>query len=75
MCVCMLCVSVRCVVRGLLVCAVLGDKRHDADMPLWWVGLVASCVYLCARVRGVMVSGSAALVGMCAALRVGPAKM
>jgi hypothetical protein len=75
LCVCMLCASVRRVVRGLLVCAVLGDTRHDADVPLWWVGLVASCVYLCARVRGVMVSGSAALVGMCAAVRVGPAKM
>jgi hypothetical protein len=41
---CMLCVSVQCVVRGLLVCAVLGDTRHDADVVLWWVGLVASCV-------------------------------
>ncbi len=59
--------------RGLLVCAVLGDTRHDADVPLCWVGLVASCVCLCAHVRGVMVAGSAALVGMCAAVRVGPA--
>jgi hypothetical protein len=22
----------------------LGDMRHDADVPLWWVGLVAACV-------------------------------
>ncbi len=44
LCVCMLCVSVRCAVRGLLVCAVSGDTRHDADVPLWWVGLVASSV-------------------------------
>ncbi len=32
-------------------------------------------VCLCAHVWGVMVSGSAALVGMCAAVRVRPAKM
>jgi hypothetical protein len=63
------------VVRGLLVCAVLGDTCHDADVPLCWVGLVASCVCLCAHVCDVMVSGSAALVGMCAAVRVGPANM
>jgi hypothetical protein len=45
-----LCVSVRCAVRGLLlVCAVLGDTRHD-DVALWWVGLVASCVSVGARV-------------------------
>ncbi len=53
--------DVRCTVRGLLVCAVLGDTPHDADVVLWWVGLVMSCV--CARVCGVMV-GSAALVGI-----------
>jgi hypothetical protein len=68
-CECAMCgawlVGVRC----------LGYTRHDADVPLWWVGLVASCVSLCARVGGVMVAGSAALVGMCAAVRVGPAKM
>ncbi len=61
-CVCMLRLSVRCAVRGLLACAVLGDTRHDADVPLWWVGLVASCVSARARVRGVIVAGS---VGMC----------
>jgi hypothetical protein len=44
LCICMLCVSVRCAVRGLLVCTVLGDTRHYADVELWWVGLVASCV-------------------------------
>ncbi len=44
------CVSVRCAVRGLLVCAVSGDTRHDADVVLWWVGLVASCVSVCPRV-------------------------
>ncbi len=32
--VCMLRVSARYAVLGLLVCAVLGDKRHDADVPL-----------------------------------------
>jgi hypothetical protein len=66
LCVCMLCVSVRCAVRGLLVCAVLGDTRHDADVVLRWVGLVASCVSARACLCGVMVAGSAALVGMCA---------
>jgi hypothetical protein len=38
------CVSVRCAVRRLLVCAVLGDTRHDAVVLLSWVGLVTSCV-------------------------------
>jgi hypothetical protein len=33
-CFCLLCVSVRCAVHGLLVCVVSGDTRHDADMPL-----------------------------------------
>jgi hypothetical protein len=47
-CVCVLCGRVRCAVRGLLACGVLSDTRHDSDVPLWWVGLVASCV--CARV-------------------------
>jgi hypothetical protein len=37
-------VSVRCAVRGLLVCAVLGDTCHDADAPLCWVGIVVPCV-------------------------------
>ncbi len=47
---------------------VLGDTRHDACVPLWWVGpLVASCVCLRARVCVCdgMVAGSATLVGMC----------
>ncbi len=44
-CVRMLCVSVRCAVRGLLACShVLGDTRHDADVPLCLMELVASCV-------------------------------
>jgi hypothetical protein len=30
----MLRASVRCGVRGLLVCAVLGDTRYDAGVPL-----------------------------------------
>ncbi len=66
LCVCMLRVSV----RGLLACAVLGDTRHDADVVLWWVGLVASCVpaRACAWCDGV---GSAALVGMCARCALG----
>jgi hypothetical protein len=55
------CVSVRCAVRGLLVCAVLGDTRLDADVVFWWVGLVASCVCARACLCGVMVAGSAAL--------------
>jgi hypothetical protein len=42
--VCMLRASVRCGVRGLLAIAVLGDTRHDADVVLWWVGLVAPFV-------------------------------
>ncbi len=75
LCVCILQASVRCALRGLLVCAVLGDTCHDAAVPLCWVGRVASRVFLHARVFcGVMVSGSAALVGMCAVVRVGPAK-
>jgi hypothetical protein len=74
-CVCMLRVRVRCSVCGLLARVVSGGMRHDADVSLCWVGLVVSCVCLCARVRGVIVSGSAALVGMCAAVRVGPANM
>ncbi len=41
MCVCILHASVRC---GVLVCAVVGGTRHDADVVLWWVALVASCV-------------------------------
>ncbi len=41
---CFLRVSVRCAVRSLFACAVVGDTRHDADVVLWWVGLVASCV-------------------------------
>jgi hypothetical protein len=65
LCVCMLRASVRCGVRGLFACAVLGDTRHEADVPLWWLTFVASCVSVCARVCGVMVSGSVALVGMC----------
>ncbi len=32
---CGACVFVCRAVRGLLVCAVLGDTRHDADVPLW----------------------------------------
>jgi hypothetical protein len=51
----------------------LGDTRPDAGMPLCWVGLVASCVSARACVCAWCV-GSAALVGMCAAMRVGPAK-
>ncbi len=43
-CVCALGWSVRCAVRGLLACTVLGGTRHDADMPLCRVGLAASCV-------------------------------
>ncbi len=31
---------------------VLGDTRHDADVPVWCVGLVASWVSVRARVRG-----------------------
>jgi hypothetical protein len=54
----MLCVSVRCAVCGLLVCAVLGDTCHGADVVL-------CCVCLRAHDCGVMVAGSAALVGMC----------
>jgi hypothetical protein len=46
--VCMLRASVRCAARGLLVCAIVGDTRRDADVVLWWVGLVASCVSVCA---------------------------
>jgi hypothetical protein len=34
--------SVLCALSGVLACAVLGDTRHDADVPLWWVGLVVS---------------------------------
>jgi hypothetical protein len=71
LCVCMLCVSVRCAVRGLLACAVLGDTSHDTDVVLWWVGLVASCVSVRAWLCGAMVSGSAALVGMCARCALG----
>jgi hypothetical protein len=71
-CVRMLRVSVPC---ACVACWCLGDTRHDADVLLWWMGLVASCLCLCARVRGVMVFGSAALVGMCGAVRVEPAKM
>jgi hypothetical protein len=44
LCVCILRASVRCALRGLYACAVSGVTRHDADVPLWWVGLVASCV-------------------------------
>ncbi len=44
LCVRTLRVSVRCVVRGLLACAVLGDTRHDAHVPLCWMGLIVSCV-------------------------------
>jgi hypothetical protein len=44
LCVCMLRASVRCGVRGLWAFAVLGDTRHDADVPLWWLTFVASCV-------------------------------
>ncbi len=59
-CVCMLRVSVRCAVRGLLAWDAGGDSRHNADVPLWCVGFVA---FVC--VRGVMVVGSAVPVGMC----------
>ncbi len=58
---CILRLRVRCAVRGLLACAVLGDTRHDADVPLCWVGLVASCVSARTRVRGLMVAVSATL--------------
>ncbi len=54
-------------VRGLLACAVLGYTRHDADVPLWWVGMVR----VCARVCCVIVSGSAALAGICARCALG----
>jgi hypothetical protein len=47
----------------------LGDPRHGAAVPLLWVGLVASCVC------GVMVAGSAVLVGVCVRCVVRPAKM
>jgi hypothetical protein len=50
----------------------LGYSRHDADVLLLLGGLVASGLMAgCARVRGVMVSGSAALVGMCARCALG----
>ncbi len=39
--------DVRCALRGLWACVVLGDTRHDAAVPLCWAGLVTSCV--CAR--------------------------
>jgi hypothetical protein len=44
LCVCILHVSVRCALRGLWACVVLGDTRHDAAVPLCWVGLVSSHV-------------------------------
>jgi hypothetical protein len=44
LCVCILHVSVRCALRGLWACVVLGDTRHDAAAPLCWVGLVSSRV-------------------------------
>jgi hypothetical protein len=44
LCACILHVSVRCALRGLWACVVLGDTRHDAAVPLCWVGLVASRV-------------------------------
>jgi hypothetical protein len=64
------CACERCAVRGLFACAFLGGTRHDADVPLCWMG-VSRRVYLRARVRVVMVAASAALVGM----RVGPAEL
>ncbi len=74
LCVCVLCVSVRCAVRGLLVCAVLGDTRHDADVVLSWVGLVASCVSVraCAWCDG---SGERGAGQHVRGVRVGPANM
>ncbi len=42
---CVLYAVCECAMCGAwLVCAVLGDTRHDADVVLWWVSLVASCV-------------------------------
>jgi hypothetical protein len=59
--------DVRCV--GCWRALFWGDKRHDTDVPLCSVGLVASCVSarVCAWCDG------AALVGMC--VSVGPAEM
>ncbi len=68
---CIVCASVLCAMRGWLMCAVLGYMRHDADVQLWWVGLVVSCWYLRACVCGVMVAGSVALVGMCVSCALG----
>jgi hypothetical protein len=55
---------VRCAVRGLLVCDVLGGARQDAYEPLCCVELVATCVASRARACGVMVAGSAVLCRM-----------
>jgi hypothetical protein len=45
----MLRASAQCALRGLKVCGVLGDTRHDADVLLRWKGL-SNLVYLRARV-------------------------
>ncbi len=66
--VCMLRASVRCAVRGLLRALFLGDTRHDADVSLWWLGLVVSCV--CRRVC-VLCDGSGER-GASRHVRVGP---
>ncbi len=71
---CMLRASVRCAVRGLLACAALPDARDDADVALWWVGLVASCVSVraCAWCDG---SGERGAGRHVREMRVGLAKM
>ncbi len=48
-CVSVCCVSVRAV-RGLLVCAVLCDTRHDADVPV-----CGACSIVCVCVRAFVV--------------------
>ncbi len=71
---CMLRWSVRCAMRGLLACAVLGDTRHVADMSLCWVGLVASCASArtCVWSDGVGERGAGRHARK---VRVGPARM
>jgi hypothetical protein len=65
---------VRCALRGLYACAVLGGTRHDAAVPLWWVWLVASRVPVraCLWCDGVGERGASRRVReVC----IGPAKM
>ncbi len=79
--VCLLRVGVRCVVRALFACAVLGDTRHDAAAALWcargarWAcenvkhrGCVIHAMYDAHPGRALPALSRAQWVGCCAAV-------